>query len=1631
MDEELPLPNDTRGGTTPDGGTRPDVPDQGEGTTPTGPGVGGGGGGTPSEGGSGPISNDPVVDPTDPIIPPPILPGQPTTNIDTYTILVRSNPTGASVYLDDQPSGKTTNSSFDFQINRNTSQFRRHKVSVQSNNATDPKPLLVEYVATTVNGTGGRRIDVRTMGGVLVSSTTGSFATLDFDVSVPPIVTPTTYRVVMAPENMEVGSILINGATIGLRKSSPRDFTFPSNATVVLEHNDIPGYTAGDIKIRRDGDSGYTSLPLADASLGGGPGARVLNVTSNSSILISYVAQNSDGPVITYAPSSATFTIPEGQETKIVQLPLRTLRTNTVRVTIPEAGYRKEFAVARTSGQSDLTISLSYLDDFKSKGYGLGQYTVHFTPIGDGLLEGPTLSMPLTFSGEQLVPYIESITYPNIVKIEPYKNNNTNFKIRWTTVDADYVQIRSQYLNTPNLSPNGEYEANYKSLEQNGARFGSVRFTLTPFKGSRPGDTKEISIFFEQPPKLPRPVVVNEFVTQYDALINFDPRYNEIAEGYRWLRNLLNSGDDNNHLITTWIPDNVSFEYEPNNPEKAGSIILKLYDPLPSDIEVNDQFWISFQESYPYIDSVILSDQTLQDCIPLRPYDSDVEIEGIDHWNMGYETFNELVSSGSATSANIINQYLSGSGVRNLGIDYSSYDNFVHFSSAKERLTNFRYKLQLIESYDDRILDLDTSPATGSYTSIIERQTWVDRKNAVIGGFDGYESYLYEGTSSTSWPKSSGTTNYHSTASASTTWYASQSAVATSYDNDNGDYLVNNLPVHITNDVQNDSYTLFVDMIGHHYDILWTHINGLRSVKTVTNKTPGGVPDDLVHHMLKSLGWKVKTPGNVNQLWRYAFGQDEDGNILDSIAGENYNQEVWRRILNNLPYLLKHKGTARGIRALVTCYGIPASILSIREFGGPTPNELDNATVSGYKFEEYTTALNFISSSVLTVPWVDTSNGHEPDAIEFRLRTPSSSNYTIAQNTSGDWSLKYISTTSSYGLGKVQLTVSGSPTTVLTSSELPLYNGEFYSILINRTSGSGMDDFEMFVKSAYDGTITHVYSGSIGVTGSGWENDSTITIGSGSEGSFTGQIDEFKMWNVPISESIFNGHVLFPESIEGNHISSSTEDLEFRLNFNNPKNEGTSGNTFISSSSPTTTYATFATASGFTTSSAYPYSYYTHVRVNNTKVPDVGGTRYYNNKVRFETQNVVGELSPFGRATVRSFDRSPVDLNRAGIFFSPSETINKDILRAFGGKNLTNYIADPENIYEDGYRDLEILNRYYWERFSSSKPDIWDYIRLIRYFDASLFDHVKSMVPARTQLTTGLLIEPTMLEKHRGYKHRKPSREELHHNAEWNYTSSFTSVAEKDNYETSASVSRHTSGSGDKVSFTATGSPEIIYGLTGSNLYHESIIDLEVSQSLTASFDTYTNDGVRALAYTSSVQQDIGLFMTSPIGFDTEVPVDPFWGVPQTRFGIFANSGSTTMLYLKDGMIRRRRVKVETITETTTWTIRRLVSGSDQSGPYQNEIVSSSVERLNIIDITGSHTVGSTLLDGYSFPHHYKFTKDITTGMENSFYYGVTNSISTTIDGKDPIETFETNPNQLKVNKVGRDQGEPILEVDG
>ena len=109
------------------------------------------------------------------------------------------------------------------------------------------------------------------------------------------------------------------------------------------------------------------------------------------------------------------------------------------------------------------------------------------------------------------------------------------------------------------------------------------------------------------------------------------------------------------------------------------------------------------------------------------------------------------------------------------------------------------------------------------------------------------------------------------------------------------------------------------------------------------------------------------------------------------------------------------------------------------------------------------------------------------------------------------------------------------------------------------------------------------------------------------------------------------------------------------------------------------------------------------------------------------------------------------DINYIEAAFSPQDEINDDIISQLGFFNLGSYIGDPRNLISGSlnyYPDFNKLRDYYFTKYIHNY-DLNDYIRIIKFFDNSLFKMIKDFIPARSGLSSGIIIKPTLLERYR------------------------------------------------------------------------------------------------------------------------------------------------------------------------------------------------------------------------------------------------------------------------------------------
>ena len=582
--------------------------------------------------------------------------------------------------------------------------------------------------------------------------------------------------------------------------------------------------------------------------------------------------------------------------------------------------------------------------------------------------------------------------------------------------------------------------------------------------------------------------------------------------------------------------------------EGIGYIIFKLYEQLPAEFGIKSTFWVvtPVANSAEFNVTINVAPEIVRDTVDIKGPNFKVAIADKVGETTGYYNHTTLFSTIVTSSFQQLKSIMDQKGIQ-INTDYSNFENFIHFSSATERLYNFVYKLQQIESASLGLTQNNTTQAKVLLQSNIDN---------TIANFDGWEYYLYFTSASTAWPKENTTVPYRLysvTSSQATSWLGSISTTPTEatmsmfwsasyYDNQNKDWLIYATPQYIIDDTQNAPYLTFLNMIGQHFDNIWIYYKDVTNRYQANNNPFTGISMDQVSEALKSFGVQLYTntsitdniyysllginqtgsalpvtsslysttvfesssiypsgstivsgkviPPNSNlylsaSLYLPPIGEelitryvltfaepetvgasywDDPGSIYDdnslydgfgttvtnpfpTLPGTQVQDEIYKRLYHNLPYLLKTRGTERGIKALVATYGIPSDILQVHEYGGY--NYLDVPGIQELSNERILTGSVLQISSSLLSPFSTIqyySNDLEKTSINVQAGFSPADSINASITSSG-----YVTSSTQPGYFNIMQLI-GAPNLQYSSSYIPLeevsnkyFNAEYTS----------------------------------------------------------------------------------------------------------------------------------------------------------------------------------------------------------------------------------------------------------------------------------------------------------------------------------------------------------------------------------------------------------------------------------------------------------------------------------------------------------------------------------------------------------------------------------------------------------
>ena len=862
-----------------------------------------------------------------------------------------------------------------------------------------------------------------------------------------------------------------------------------------------------------------------------------------------------------------------------------------------------------------------------------------------------------------------------------------------------------------------------------------------------------------------------------------------------------------NNLI---IANNIKLDNEfTNNP----TILVKLYEPLSLDYGQNDQTSIitslipsqAFQVLFPP-EPVTIIDSTL-----IQGPNYNIPLKGMINNSSQNLSYSDIINGATTSSMNQVNSLLEESSIA-ISVDYSDFSDFIHFSSAQTRLENFNYKVGLIETYTSQSNVL--SNITGSQTSIAIVQSQI---SDVIKNFDKFEYFMYyDSSSNASWPKQNSEPPYilyPTTSSQALTWlgsadesnsnYGGRILSASYFDNANPDQLKKAIPEYLREDPNNFQYDLFVDMVAQYYDNVWLYTKDVTQKYNADNRLDFGVSKDLVADAIKDFGLKLyQNNFSTKDLYTAFLGLTPSGSLFpfpnitgslptpsgfeyvdtlisasnDIIPMDDVNKSLYKRIYHNIPYLLKSKGTIAGLRALITSYGIPDTILKISEFGGKDQVDENDWDYYFNKFNySYDTKGTTVDNSI-TTPWRLKSEWgtYGPKTVEFRFKAEkyppsnlSQSIFSLYQDSIfiSDLSLEYT------GSGLISGSYSGSipdpyyqhatlkwipdvNTGHSASVYLPFFNEGWWSVMITSGSSNG---FELTaankIYNGKDGTsIGYIASSSVATGSFDLVNIAYFATSSINQ-AFSGSLQEIRYYNTKLSESVFKDYVMNPLSTEGNGTNSSTNQLAFRVALGSELDITTT-----SSIHPKIT-GSWATTQSFNVGNSNiilntPPTYSKNTETIFLDQFPAGIKNRITDKIRYEDNSLPSgdTLSPFRRVTqnVEASASYTDSLNYLEVAFSPQNQINDDIISQIGYFNIGDYIGDPRQRSSSAqiYPDLNNLSEDYFKKYIK-QYDLVDFIRLIKFFDNSLFKMIKDFIPVRTSLASGLVVKQHLLERNK------------------------------------------------------------------------------------------------------------------------------------------------------------------------------------------------------------------------------------------------------------------------------------------
>ena len=142
---------------------------------------------------------------------------------------------------------------------------------------------------------------------------------------------------------------------------------------------------------------------------------------------------------------------------------------------------------------------------------------------------------------------------------------------------------------------------------------------------------------------------------------------------------------------------------EGEQPVERETIIVKLTSPAPRNINAGRKVSLKRELFIPFFIPVNLDIQPIREITFTELRGPNLKLPSAERTGRPteYKTLDDLTSTGTVRNR-VLDHYISGSNIIDSNLDYIKFENFVHFSSAQERLKTFKYKIEQINYFESK-----------------------------------------------------------------------------------------------------------------------------------------------------------------------------------------------------------------------------------------------------------------------------------------------------------------------------------------------------------------------------------------------------------------------------------------------------------------------------------------------------------------------------------------------------------------------------------------------------------------------------------------------------------------------------------------------------------------------------------------------------------------------------------------------------------------------------------------------------------------------------------------------------------------------------------------------------------------